>query len=128
MSSSNPYKVSRNVAIGLFYAGKASLLILNLADAVTTDQITMWKNKFEALAKLYSQLRQEHLELLNKFKAMQLKMAAAQEAQEKLDRMQSDMRVCQPQKFVESRRQSDIFLISCKFGFLLLLHRRKTWS
>ncbi|RUS34823.1 ANTH domain-containing protein [Jimgerdemannia flammicorona] len=56
------------------------------------DQITMWKNKYEALAKLYSQLRQEHLDLLNKFKQLQLKANSAQEAVEKLDRMQADMR------------------------------------
>ncbi|RUP50678.1 hypothetical protein BC936DRAFT_138126 [Jimgerdemannia flammicorona] len=58
----------------------------------SADQITMWKNKYEALAKLYSQLRQEHLDLLNKFKQLQLKANSAQEAVEKLDRMQADMR------------------------------------
>lgn len=53
----------------------------------------MWKNKYEALAKLYSQLRQEYLELLNKYKQLQLKANSAQEAVEKLERMQADMRV-----------------------------------
>lgn len=52
----------------------------------------MWKNKYEALAKLYSQLRQEHLDLLNKFKQLQLKANNAQEAIEKLDKMKQDMR------------------------------------
>ncbi|CAG8517496.1 11731_t:CDS:10 [Ambispora leptoticha] len=56
------------------------------------DQILMWKNKYEALAKLYSQLRQEHLELLNKFKAAQLKANSAQEAIDKMERMERDIR------------------------------------
>lgn len=56
------------------------------------DQLLMWKNKYEALAKLYSQLRQEHLELINKFKAAQLKANSAQEAIDKMERMERDMR------------------------------------
>ncbi|MCJ1366109.1 sla2 Src-like adaptor 2 [Acarospora aff. strigata] len=53
------------------------------------EQVNTWRNKYEALAKLYSQLRHEHLELLQKFKGVQLKAASAQEAidkQEKLER------------------------------------------
>ncbi|KAL1917648.1 uncharacterized protein VTP21DRAFT_4041 [Calcarisporiella thermophila] len=56
------------------------------------DQIAMWKNKYEALAKLYSQLRQEHLELLNKTKQLQLKANSAQEAIERMERLQGDMK------------------------------------
>jgi hypothetical protein len=52
----------------------------------------MWKNKYEALAKLYSQLRQEHLDLLGKYKQLQVKAQSSNEAQEKLDRMEADMR------------------------------------
>lgn len=52
----------------------------------------MWKNKYEALAKLYSQLRKEHIDLLNKYKALQVKANLAQEATEKLERIQADMR------------------------------------
>jgi chromosome segregation ATPase len=32
------------------------------------DEVNQWKQKYEALAKLYAQLRKEHLDLLNKFK------------------------------------------------------------
>ncbi|KAJ3333100.1 sla2 Src-like adaptor 2 [Blyttiomyces sp. JEL0837] len=32
------------------------------------DELAQWKQKYEALAKLYAQLRKEHLDLLNKFK------------------------------------------------------------
>ncbi|CAG8500681.1 6435_t:CDS:10 [Funneliformis mosseae] len=56
------------------------------------DQLLMWRNKYEALAKLYSQLRQEHLELINKFKNAQLKANSAQEAIDKMERMERDMR------------------------------------
>ncbi len=40
------------------------------------DQVTLWRNKYEALAKLYSQLRTEHLEMLGKYKQMQIKAEA----------------------------------------------------
>ncbi|CAO3692072.1 unnamed protein product [Umbelopsis ramanniana] len=56
------------------------------------DQISMWKNKYEALAKLYSQLRQEHLDLLGKYKTLQLQANNAKEANEKLDALQAEMR------------------------------------
>ncbi|KAF9171376.1 sla2 Src-like adaptor 2 [Mortierella sp. AD010] len=56
------------------------------------DQINVWKSKYEALAKLYSQLRQEHLELLTKFKAIQLKANSAQEAVEKMEKMQKEIK------------------------------------
>jgi huntingtin-interacting protein 1-related protein len=52
----------------------------------------MWKNKYEALAKLYSQLRQEHLDLLGKYKTLQLQANNAKEATEKLDALQAEMR------------------------------------
>lgn len=56
------------------------------------NEIQMWKNKYEALAKLYSQLRKEHIDLLNKYKALQVKANSATEATEKLERLQADMR------------------------------------
>lgn len=52
----------------------------------------MWKNKYEQLAKLYSQLRQEHLDLLTKFKSMQLKANSAQEAIDKKERIEREMK------------------------------------
>jgi hypothetical protein len=58
----------------------------------TIDQVTMWKNKYEQLAKLYSQLRQEHLDLLTKFKSMQLKANSAQEAIDKKERIEREMK------------------------------------
>jgi hypothetical protein len=64
----------------------------SLTNRWTLDQITMWKNKYEALAKLYSQLRQEHLELLGKYKQLQVKAQSSNEAQERLDKMEADMR------------------------------------
>lgn len=55
-----------------------------------TDQVTLWRSKYEALAKLYSQLRTEHLDILSKFKSMQLKANSAQEAMDRMERMERD--------------------------------------
>lgn len=67
--------------------GTVSLDVINLV-----DQVAMWKNKYEQLAKLYSQLRQEHLELLTKFKSMQLKANSAQEAIDRKERIEREMK------------------------------------
>lgn len=56
------------------------------------DQLNTWKSKYEALAKLYSQLRQEHLDLLAKFKKVQAKAASAQEAIEKREKLERDIK------------------------------------
>ncbi|KAF9949698.1 sla2 Src-like adaptor 2, partial [Mortierella alpina] len=56
------------------------------------EQINIWKSKYEALAKLYSQLRQEHLDLLTKFKTVQLKANSAQEAVDKMEKMQKEIK------------------------------------
>lgn len=56
------------------------------------EQITLWKNKYESLAKLYSQLRQEHLNLLNKFKKVQQKAASAQEAIDRREKLEKDLK------------------------------------
>ena len=51
-----------------------------------------WRTKYEALAKLYSQLRHEHLELLQKFKQVQLKAASAQEAIDKREKLEREIK------------------------------------
>lgn len=59
------------------------------------DQVNLWKRKYdayEALAKLYSQLRTEHLNLLQKFKQLQLKAASAQEAIDKREKLEREMK------------------------------------
>ena len=56
------------------------------------EQINTWRTKYEALAKLYSQLRHEHLELLQKFKSVQLKAASAQEAIDGRERLQRELK------------------------------------
>lgn len=56
------------------------------------DQVTLWRNKYETLAKLYSQLRTEHLDMLSKFKQMQLKANSAQEAVDRMERMERDLK------------------------------------
>ncbi|ROT41702.1 ANTH-domain-containing protein [Sodiomyces alkalinus F11] len=56
------------------------------------EQVNTWRTKYEALAKLYSQLRHEHLELLNKFKTVQLKAASAQEAIDKREKLEREIK------------------------------------
>ncbi|KAJ2003133.1 sla2 Src-like adaptor 2 [Coemansia thaxteri] len=55
-------------------------------------QIEQWKQKYEALANLYAQLRQKHLELLPKYMQMELKANSAAEVMLKMDKMQNDMK------------------------------------
>lgn len=59
---------------------------------VLQEQVNTWRTKYEALAKLYSQLRHEHLELLQKFKSVQLKAASAQEAIDKRERLEREIK------------------------------------
>ncbi|KAK0267126.1 sla2 Src-like adaptor 2 [Friedmanniomyces endolithicus] len=56
------------------------------------EQVNTWRMKYEALAKLYSQLRREHLELLQKFKGVQLKAASAQEAIDQREKLQRELK------------------------------------
>ena len=56
------------------------------------EQVNTWRSKYESLAKLYSQLRQEHLDLLQKFKAVQLKAASAQEAIDKREKLEREIK------------------------------------
>lgn len=72
---------------------------LNLQNASRDDQIrslqeqvNTWRAKYEALAKLYSQLRQEHLDLLQTTKSLKLKAASAQEAIDRRERLERELK------------------------------------
>lgn len=56
------------------------------------EQSQMWRSKYEALAKLYTQLRNEHLDLLTKYKQTQLKAGSAGEAIQRVERMEREMK------------------------------------
>ncbi|KAL9114224.1 MAG: hypothetical protein Q9227_001646 [Pyrenula ochraceoflavens] len=56
------------------------------------EQVNTWRQKYEALAKLYSQLRQEHLDLLQTTKSLKLKAASAQEAIDRRERLEREMK------------------------------------
>lgn len=56
------------------------------------EQVTNWAKKYEALAKLYSQLRLEHLNLLSKFKKIQQKINSAQESILKKEKFEKDLK------------------------------------
>ncbi|PWY79397.1 ANTH-domain-containing protein [Aspergillus sclerotioniger CBS 115572] len=72
---------------------------LNLQNASKDDlirslqeQVNTWRSKYEALAKLYSQLRQEHLDLLQTTKSLKLKAASAQEAIERREKLEREIK------------------------------------
>ncbi|KAL8697126.1 MAG: hypothetical protein Q9224_002457, partial [Gallowayella concinna] len=56
------------------------------------EQVNTWRSKYEALAKLYSQLRSEHLDLLQKFKGVRLKAESAQEAINKREKLEREIK------------------------------------
>jgi len=56
------------------------------------EQVNTWRSKYESLAKLYSQLRHEHLDLLQKFKTVQLKAASAQEAIDRREKLEREIK------------------------------------
>ncbi|KAF1809951.1 ANTH-domain-containing protein [Eremomyces bilateralis CBS 781.70] len=56
------------------------------------EQLNTWRSKYEALAKLYTQLRNEHIELLAKHKSAQLKAASAQEAIERREKLERELK------------------------------------
>ncbi|KAJ9203013.1 hypothetical protein DTO207G8_1916 [Paecilomyces variotii] len=56
------------------------------------EQVNTWRTKYEALAKLYSKLRQEHLDLLQTTKNLKLKAASAQEAIDRREKLEREMK------------------------------------
>jgi myosin heavy subunit len=56
------------------------------------EQLNTWRSKYDNLAKLYSQLRKEHIELLQKFKGIQTKAASAQEAVDQREKLQRELK------------------------------------
>ena len=56
------------------------------------EQVNAWRSKYESLAKLYSQLRHEHLDLLQRFKSVQLKAASAQEAVDRREKLEREIK------------------------------------
>ena len=56
------------------------------------EQLNTWRAKYDNLAKLYSQLRKEHIELLQKFKGIQTKAASAQEAIDQREKLQRELK------------------------------------
>ncbi|KAF7999468.1 hypothetical protein HF325_006144 [Metschnikowia pulcherrima] len=59
---------------------------------LANDQMSNWVKKYESLAKLYSQLRLEHLNLLAKFKKIQQKISSAQESIAKKEKYEKDLK------------------------------------
>ncbi|KAJ7686933.1 ANTH domain-containing protein [Mycena rosella] len=56
------------------------------------DQITLWRDKCDAVAKLYDQLRTEHLDILSKFTQTQPEAQSGQEAVDRMQKMDRDLK------------------------------------
>jgi len=56
------------------------------------EQVDSWRQKYESLARLYSQLRHEHLEAMAKQRKLQTKASSAQEAVEKREKAERDLK------------------------------------
>jgi ElaB/YqjD/DUF883 family membrane-anchored ribosome-binding protein len=57
------------------------------------EEIDQWKQKYEALAKLYAQLRKEHLDLLQKFKGMKdSNNKVAEDARKRIEQVQEELK------------------------------------
>ena len=85
MISSVAYKVS----------GNQNSMWRNNELTTNAEELAQWKQKYEALAKLYAQLRKEHLDLLNRFK--DVKDSAnrlTEEARREVEKVRGEMRVC----------------------------------
>lgn len=58
------------------------------------EELAQWKKKYEALAKLYAQLRKEHLDLLTKLKdAKDSGGKVTEEARKEVDAIKAEMKV-----------------------------------
>ncbi|KAK9464266.1 ANTH domain-containing protein [Lipomyces arxii] len=56
------------------------------------EQLATWKSKYDSLAKLYSQLRKEHIDLMGKYKTVQSKAASAQEAIDRREKLEKELK------------------------------------
>lgn len=56
------------------------------------EQLKTWRDKYDALAKLYSLLRTEHLDLIQKFNSIKLKAASAQEAIDEREKLRREVK------------------------------------
>ena len=56
------------------------------------EQVATWRKKYEALAKLYTSLRNEHIDILQKYKQAQIKAASAQEAIDQREKLQRELK------------------------------------
>lgn len=55
-------------------------------------QLDMWEKKYESLAKLYSQLRSEHLQLLPQYKKLKIKVTSAHESIKQKEKLEQKMK------------------------------------
>lgn len=56
------------------------------------EQLDMWEKKYDSLAKLYSQLRSEHLQLLPQYKKLKIKVNSAHESIKQKEKLEQKMK------------------------------------
>ncbi|KAI8853089.1 I/LWEQ domain-containing protein [Chytridium lagenaria] len=72
------------------------------------EELAQWKQKYEALAKLYAQLRKEHLDLLNKFKDIKDNSGKmADDVRKDLEKARSDL-LAKQEIIDDLRRRVDV--------------------
>jgi len=54
--------------------------------------VNLWKSKYDAFAKIYSEVRHEHLDLFGKLKQQHLKASSAERAIEKREKLEREMK------------------------------------
>jgi hypothetical protein len=58
------------------------------------EEVNIWKQKYEALAKLYSQLRKEHIDLLQSLKDKKdAEMVNVQKSKAEVDSIKAELKV-----------------------------------
>ena len=71
------------------------------------EEVNIWKQKYEALAKLYSQLRKEHIDLLTSLKDKKdADLNDSHKSKAELDRIRTELKVLIYQTFI-SKMKSD---------------------
>jgi chromosome segregation ATPase len=77
------------------------------------EQVAHWKNKYESIAKMYAQLRKEHLDLLGRLKDLQIKANAGQTAIAEKEKMHTLVREKTAQ-FATALQESTLLKAECE--------------
>lgn len=74
---------------------KRLLNVYQVSHGLNEDEVLNWKQKYEALVKLYAELRKEHIELLGKMKLLKTQAASSEDVNRELERARIDLKAKQ---------------------------------